>query len=75
MHLFNNMLAVLAMKYSDIVFVKEFNVSYSGRAFQPLWFNAIGIILSVIGALLLINNIKKLKMAHNEVIEKVTSYP
>ena len=75
MHLYNNMLAVLVMKFSDIMFFKEFNVSSSGRPFQPLWFNAIGIVFTGIGVLLLMSSIKKLNIAHNEAVEKTSASP
>jgi membrane protease YdiL (CAAX protease family) len=75
MHLYNNMLAVLVMKFSDVMFFKEFNVSSSGRPFQPLWFNAIGIVFTGIGVLLLMNSIKKLNIAHNEAVEKTSASP
>jgi membrane protease YdiL (CAAX protease family) len=61
MHLFNNTLTVLVMKYGGVISIKGFNTAYYDRTFQPLWFNAIGIILTGIGALLLINSIKKAK--------------
>jgi membrane protease YdiL (CAAX protease family) len=61
MHLFNNMLSVLVMKYGDIIPIKGFNTAHYERAFQPLWFNEIGIILTGIGVLLFINSIKKAK--------------
>jgi membrane protease YdiL (CAAX protease family) len=61
MHLFNNMLSVLVIKYGDIISIKGFNTAYYERAFQPLWFNAIGIIFTGIGVLLFINSIKKSK--------------
>jgi len=75
MHLFNNMLALLITKFSGMMFFREFDVSHSGRPFQSLWFNAIGIVLTGIGALLLINAIKKLKAARTEVIETVSTDP
>jgi membrane protease YdiL (CAAX protease family) len=61
MHLFNNMLSVLVMKYGGIISIKGFNTAYYERSFQPLWFNAVGIILTGIGVLLFINSIKKAK--------------
>jgi membrane protease YdiL (CAAX protease family) len=61
MHLFNNMLIVLAMKYGDIISIKGFNTAHYERTFQPLWFDAVGIILTGIGVLLFISSIKKTK--------------
>jgi len=61
MHLFNNMLSVFVAKSGDIISIKGFNTAYYERIFQPLWFDAIGIILTGIGVLLFINNIKKAK--------------
>ena len=48
------MLSVLAVKYGDIISIKGFNTAYYERTFQPLWFNAVGIILTGIGVLLFI---------------------
>jgi len=61
MHLFNNMLIVLAMKYGDIISIKGFNTAHYERTFQLLWFDAVGIILTGIGVLLFISSIKKAK--------------
>jgi membrane protease YdiL (CAAX protease family) len=55
MHLFNNLLGVLVMKFNNIVTIKGFNSGVSERSLQPLWFDSIGIVLTGIGALLLIN--------------------
>jgi len=62
MHLFNNTLSVLVMRYDGIVSIKGFNAAYYERTFQPLWFDAIGIILTGIGVLLFINSIKKVQI-------------
>jgi len=74
MHLFNNMLALLVVQFSDTIFFKEFDVS-SGQPFQALWFNAIGIVFTGAGALLLMNSIKKLNIAHNGAIGEVNADP
>jgi membrane protease YdiL (CAAX protease family) len=67
MHLFNNLLSVLAMKYGGIVSIKGFNTAYNDQAFQPLWFNATGIVLTGIGIWLFFIGIKKHNKARIEV--------
>lgn len=57
MHLFNNLMSLLATKLSGIVTIRGFNDGYYEHSFQPLWFNSIGIVLTGVGALLLINGI------------------
>jgi len=52
MHLFNNIAAVFVMRSRDIVFIKGFNSGYSEKSFQPLWFDALGIVLVSIGIIL-----------------------
>jgi hypothetical protein len=47
------------MKFKDIMPVKGFNTSFSEQAFQPLWFDIIGVALTAAGILLFINSIKK----------------
>ena len=66
MHLFNNLLSVLAMKYGGIISIKGFNTAYNDQAFQPLWFNAIGIVLTGIGVWLFFIGIKKPNTSHIE---------
>jgi len=58
-HLFNNLVSVLAMKFADILPVKGFNSAYSEQTFQPLWLDIIGVIFSVAGILLFLNSISK----------------
>jgi membrane protease YdiL (CAAX protease family) len=52
MHLFNNIAAVLLFKSRDIVLIKGFNTGYFEQSFQPLWFDALGIVLVAIGIIL-----------------------
>jgi membrane protease YdiL (CAAX protease family) len=60
-HLFNNMLSVLAGKFKDIIPIEGFNTAYSEQTFQPIWFNIIGIVFTVTGIVLFLNSIKKAK--------------
>lgn len=60
-HIFNNIMSVIALKYREVIPIKGFNTAYSERTFQPIWFDIIGIIISVLGIILLIKNIKKAK--------------
>lgn len=60
-HLFNNLLAVLSLKFKDIITIKGFNSAVYEQTFQPLWFDAIGIVFTVAGIILFLNNIKNAK--------------
>jgi len=60
MHLFNNLLAVFVMNFKDVFNIEGFN-SYTERAFQPLWFNAVGLGLTVTGVLLFFFFLEKAK--------------
>jgi uncharacterized protein len=61
MHLFNNMTAVILSRLEDIIPIKGFNTTSPEYAFQPLWFDAIGIIFAGVGALLFFHRMKKTK--------------
>jgi membrane protease YdiL (CAAX protease family) len=59
-HFFNNLLGLMAMKFSDIMPIKGFNTAYAGEpVFQPLWFDAIGIIITALGILLILRCARK----------------
>jgi uncharacterized protein len=60
-HLFNNMVSVLAMKLRDAIPIKGFNTAFSEQTFQPVWFDIVGIILTAAGIVLFLNNIKNAK--------------
>jgi len=59
MHMFNNMSAVLLMKTRDIVLINGFNTEHSEQAFQPLWFDILGIVLVSIGTILFLREIEE----------------
>ena len=61
MHLFNNVIVVIVMKYREVFPTEGFNSAYSDKMFQPIWFDLIGIIITVLGVLLLIRAVKKAK--------------
>jgi membrane protease YdiL (CAAX protease family) len=61
MHMFNNLSAVLLIKTRDIVLIKGFNTEPSGQTFQPLWFDALGIVLVAIGIILFLGEIERSK--------------
>jgi hypothetical protein len=61
MHLFNNVLVVIVMKYKELFPIEGFNSAYSDKMFQPIWFDLLGIIITVSGALLLIRAVRKAK--------------
>ncbi|MDR1029701.1 MAG: CPBP family intramembrane metalloprotease [Treponema sp.] len=60
-HIFNNIIAVIALKYKEIVPIKGFNTAYSEQTFQPLWFDIIGIVITILGIILLKLSLKKAK--------------
>ena len=64
--MFNNMTGVLVMKYRDIITIEGFNSAYSEQAFQPLWFDALGIALAAIGLILFFNVIRDAKKMVNQ---------
>ncbi|MDR0395040.1 MAG: CPBP family intramembrane metalloprotease, partial [Tannerella sp.] len=52
-HLFNNALFTITMRYRDFIPVRGFNTSDAvSIEFQPLWFDILGLVLSAIGILL-----------------------
>jgi len=59
MHLFNNTAAVFARKARDIISIKGFNSGNSEQSFQPLWFDALGIVLASIGIILFLGEIEE----------------
>jgi membrane protease YdiL (CAAX protease family) len=53
-HLFNNMLYTVTVKYRNLVPIKGFNANNAIPVeFQPIWFNIIWLILLILGILLL----------------------
>jgi membrane protease YdiL (CAAX protease family) len=60
-HIFNNSVAVLALKYREIMPIKGFNTAYAEQTFQPLWFDMIGIAITILGIVLLTQSLKKAK--------------
>jgi len=59
MHFFNNMMSLIALKYKDVFPIKGFNLSYSEKTFQPIWFDIAGIAITVLGIFLLLRAYKK----------------
>jgi hypothetical protein len=55
------MVSVLAMKFRDVIPIKGFNTAFSEQAFQPAWFDIMGIVFTVAGIVLFLNNIKNAK--------------
>jgi len=62
MHFFNNMTAVIVMRFNNVFYIEGFNAVYGEHSFQPWWFNLIGIALTGAGAWLFIKEIKKTKV-------------
>jgi membrane protease YdiL (CAAX protease family) len=60
-HIFNNIAAVMASKYREIMPINGFNTAYSEQTFQPLWFDIIGIAITILGIILLKLSLKRAK--------------
>jgi len=61
-HLFNNIVYTLAVRYRDIVSIKGFNANFETPVeFQPLWFTLSGLIILTVGTIMLIKGFKKPK--------------
>jgi uncharacterized protein len=60
-HLFNNMVSVLAMKFRDTISIKGFNTAFSEQTFQPAWFDIVGVVFTVAGIVLFLHNIRNTK--------------
>jgi CAAX amino terminal protease family. len=59
-HLFNNTVSLFSARFSNLITIKGFNSDYKIPVqFQPWWFDAIGIMLSLIGFILLKKAINK----------------
>jgi membrane protease YdiL (CAAX protease family) len=59
-HFFNNLLGLIAMKFSETMPIKGFNTAYAGEpVFQPLWFDAIGLIIVALGILLILRCVRR----------------
>ena len=65
-HLFNNIVYTLAVRYRDIVSIKGFNANFETPVeFQPLWFTLSGLIILTVGTIMLIKGFKKPKPSLN----------
>jgi len=61
-HLFNNALYTITTKYKNIIPIKGFNaINAITVEFQPLWFNIIGLLITILGIILLKKEFKKAK--------------
>jgi membrane protease YdiL (CAAX protease family) len=60
-HLFNNIIGVIALKYKEILSIKGFNTAYSEQTFHPIWLDLVGIAITVTGIFFMIRAIKKAK--------------
>jgi membrane protease YdiL (CAAX protease family) len=61
-HFFNNMLYTITVRYRELIPVKGFNSNFATPVeFQPLWFDILGLVILIVGAILLIKGIKKAK--------------
>jgi len=61
-HFFNNVLYTITVRYRELIPVKGFNANFiTPVEFQPLWFDLSGLAILVIGTIMLIKGIKRLK--------------
>jgi membrane protease YdiL (CAAX protease family) len=61
-HFFNNALYTISVRYGELVPVKGFNSNFaSSGEFQPIWFTLSGVIILIIGAIMLVKGINKIK--------------
>jgi membrane protease YdiL (CAAX protease family) len=61
-HFFNNTLSTIAVRYRDLIPIKGFNSNFATPVeFQPIWFDAIGVVTLAAGIILLVKGIKKAK--------------
>jgi membrane protease YdiL (CAAX protease family) len=64
MYMFNNILGVVALKYKEQLPINGFNTAYTGdveHIFQPIWFDIVGIIITLFGILLIRKAVEKAK--------------
>jgi membrane protease YdiL (CAAX protease family) len=61
-HFFNNALYTITVKYRNLIPIKGFNSNFATPVeFQPIWFDAIGVVILIAGIILLIKGIEKAK--------------
>jgi membrane protease YdiL (CAAX protease family) len=65
MHLFNNVINVIALRYKEVLPIRGFNTALSETTFQPIWFDCIGIIVTALGILLILRAVKKANTISN----------
>lgn len=64
-HLFNNLLYTISIRYKNLIPIKGFNSNYATPVeFQPLWFDIIGLVL-FIGGVLILHRTFKVNRAKN----------
>jgi uncharacterized protein len=61
-HLFNNVLYTITVKYKNIIPIKGFNTNnITPVEFQPIWFDLVGLVIFILGIILLKKGFKKAK--------------
>jgi membrane protease YdiL (CAAX protease family) len=59
-HLFNNVLSTLIVRFKEFIPIKGFNTNSAASVeFQPLWFDLLGLAVFALGIMLLRRNMKK----------------
>jgi membrane protease YdiL (CAAX protease family) len=61
-HFFNNALYTITVKYRNLIPIRGFNSNFTTPVeFQPIWFDAIGVVILTVGVILLTKGIRKTK--------------
>jgi membrane protease YdiL (CAAX protease family) len=61
-HMFNNILYTIVVRYREYMPIKGFNTNFATPVvFQPFWFDIIGAVILVIGIILLLRSVKSAK--------------
>ena len=61
-HLFNNVMYTLAVRYRNIISIRGFNTNFETPGeFQSVWFTSSGLLILIIGTIMVLKGIKKAK--------------
>ena len=76
LHLFNNVIYVVALRYNEIILIRGFNTNFVIPVeFQPLWFTLAGVVITTAGATMLLKGIKALHNHTDTIPEMEGNYP
>jgi len=69
MHFFNNVLYTITVRFRELIPIKGFNNNFTTPVeFQPLWFDLSGLVILIIGTLMLIKGIKRIKPTPDKIM-------